>query len=167
MAVSFEKGFTAYGMNECLAEYRLVDNSISSNKWKVAKKRGLSTGDRTASFHQSHMVFCSICKNAVKKDYSRRQREKVMKVETKEAIIHVIVATAEWGKDKLRYRRHRLAEFLAAQEETKEVIWVCPAPRPKEMNFSKFIQASGNLLSKTCWRKNVSFRTIYRCLLQA
>lgn len=44
MAVSFKKGFTAYGMNECLAEYRLVNNSISSNKWKAAKKRGLSTG---------------------------------------------------------------------------------------------------------------------------
>ncbi|TWG62417.1 teichuronic acid biosynthesis glycosyltransferase TuaH [Bacillus subtilis J25] len=60
-----------------------------------------------------------------------------MKVETKEAIIHVIVATAEWGKDQLRYRRHRLAEFLAAQEETKEVIWVCPAPRAQGKEFQE------------------------------
>ncbi|MFH0346133.1 glycosyltransferase family 1 protein [Bacillus vallismortis] len=58
-------------------------------------------------------------------------------METKEAIIHVIVATAEWGKDQLRYRRHRLAEFLAAQEETKEVIWVCPAPRTQGNEFQQ------------------------------
>ncbi len=36
-----KRGFTAYGLNECLSEYRLVQNSISSNKWKAAKKRGL------------------------------------------------------------------------------------------------------------------------------
>ncbi|MEC1611948.1 glycosyltransferase family 1 protein [Bacillus mojavensis] len=57
-------------------------------------------------------------------------------METK-AMIHVIVATAEWGKDQLRYRRHRLAEFLAAQEETKEVIWVCPAPRSQRIEFQQ------------------------------
>lgn len=30
-------GFLAYGIPEVLAEYRLVENSISSNKWKAAK----------------------------------------------------------------------------------------------------------------------------------
>ena len=44
-----------------------------------------------------------------------------------DSIIHVIVATGEWGQDGLRYRRHRLAEFLASDPETKEVIWVCPS----------------------------------------
>ena len=44
--------------------------------------------------------------------------------------IHVIVATGEWGQDQLRYRRHRLAEFLAGRKETKEVIWVCPSENP-------------------------------------
>lgn len=33
-----KKGFLAYGIPEVLAEYRLVDNSISSNKWKAAKR---------------------------------------------------------------------------------------------------------------------------------
>lgn len=33
-----KKGFLAYGLPEVLAEYRLVDNSISSNKWKAAKR---------------------------------------------------------------------------------------------------------------------------------
>lgn len=33
-----KKGFLAYGLPEILAEYRLVDNSISSNKWKAAKR---------------------------------------------------------------------------------------------------------------------------------
>ncbi|MGE6630235.1 teichuronic acid biosynthesis protein TuaH [Bacillus sp. NPDC077027] len=49
-----------------------------------------------------------------------------MKVKS-DSIIHVIVATGEWGQDGLRYRRHRLAEFLASDRETKEVIWVCPS----------------------------------------
>src|SRR5690625_291039 len=33
-----KKGFPAYGMPEVLAKYRLVENSISSNKWKAAKQ---------------------------------------------------------------------------------------------------------------------------------
>jgi teichuronic acid biosynthesis glycosyltransferase TuaG len=33
-----KRGFLAYGLPEVLAEYRLVDNSISSNKWKAAKR---------------------------------------------------------------------------------------------------------------------------------
>ncbi|MCX2811065.1 glycosyltransferase [Bacillus sp. ChL18] len=49
-----------------------------------------------------------------------------------ESIIHVIVGAAEWGHDRLRYRRHRLAEFLARQKETKSVIWVCPSPRAND-----------------------------------
>ena len=40
--------------------------------------------------------------------------------------IHVLVATAEWENDQLRYRRHRLAEYLHRQEGTDEVIWLCP-----------------------------------------
>ncbi|WP_445490701.1 teichuronic acid biosynthesis protein TuaH [Niallia sp. 03133] len=45
--------------------------------------------------------------------------------------IHVIVATGEWTGDLLRYRRHRLAEFLLKQQETEEVIWLCPASKNK------------------------------------
>jgi teichuronic acid biosynthesis glycosyltransferase TuaH len=45
--------------------------------------------------------------------------------------IHIIVATGEWDQDDLRYRRHRLAEFLQNQPDTKEVIWVCPTPKKK------------------------------------
>lgn len=33
-----KKGYLAYGLPEILSEYRLVDNSISSNKWKAAKR---------------------------------------------------------------------------------------------------------------------------------
>ncbi|RFU63983.1 teichuronic acid biosynthesis protein TuaH [Peribacillus glennii] len=50
--------------------------------------------------------------------------------------IHVIVATGEWGQDRLRYRRHRLAEFLRALPETKEVIWLCPAPNQSEESLT-------------------------------
>ncbi|MED2941887.1 glycosyltransferase [Bacillus swezeyi] len=33
-----KRGFKAYGLNEPLAEYRIVDTSISRNKWKAAQK---------------------------------------------------------------------------------------------------------------------------------
>lgn len=33
-----KRGFLAYGLPEILAEYRLVGNSISSNKWQAAKR---------------------------------------------------------------------------------------------------------------------------------
>ncbi|KGX87207.1 glycosyltransferase family 2 protein [Pontibacillus litoralis] len=33
-----KRGFLAYGLPEVLSEYRLVSNSISSNKWKAAKQ---------------------------------------------------------------------------------------------------------------------------------
>jgi teichuronic acid biosynthesis glycosyltransferase TuaH len=46
--------------------------------------------------------------------------------------IHIIVATGEWDQDQLRYRRHRLAEYLQNHPETKEVIWLCPTPNQKE-----------------------------------
>nr|WP_155113557.1 glycosyltransferase [Metabacillus mangrovi] len=45
-------------------------------------------------------------------------------------VIHVIVATAEWNKDGLRYRRHRLAEFLKQQPDTQDVYWVHPSESP-------------------------------------
>lgn len=42
--------------------------------------------------------------------------------------IHVIVGAGSWSQDGLRYRRHRLAEFLASCRDTERVIWLCPAP---------------------------------------
>lgn len=33
-----KQGFTAYGLNEILAEYRVGNSSISTNKWKAAQK---------------------------------------------------------------------------------------------------------------------------------
>ncbi len=50
--------------------------------------------------------------------------------------IHIIVATGEWEQDQLRYRRHRLAEFLQKQPETKEVIWLCPTPNQPEKSYT-------------------------------
>jgi len=51
--------------------------------------------------------------------------------------IHIIVATGEWGQDQLRYRRHRLAEYLQKHSDTKEVIWLCPTPIQKEKSCSR------------------------------
>ncbi|WEG12628.1 glycosyltransferase [Pullulanibacillus sp. KACC 23026] len=50
--------------------------------------------------------------------------------------IHVIVATGEWEQDRLRYRRHRLAEYLQGHDHTEEVIWLCPAPPKQETQSS-------------------------------
>lgn len=41
-------------------------------------------------------------------------------------IIHLIVAPSGWNEDSLKYRRHRLAEYLFKQKETAEVIWFYP-----------------------------------------
>lgn len=47
--------------------------------------------------------------------------------------IHILVATREWEGDHLRYRRHRFAEYLQKDEDTHEVIWLCPSSlQPKE-----------------------------------
>ncbi|MFT8320303.1 MAG: glycosyltransferase [Bacillus sp. (in: firmicutes)] len=45
--------------------------------------------------------------------------------------IHVVVATGEWTRDSLRYRRHRLAEYLQKQQDTEEVIWLYPSSKDK------------------------------------
>ncbi|MDQ0818587.1 teichuronic acid biosynthesis glycosyltransferase TuaG [Bacillus pumilus] len=63
-----KRGFTAYGMSEPLSEYRIVGNSISSNKWKAAKK----TWFVYREIEQLHFVKASWCfmhyaTNAVKK----------------------------------------------------------------------------------------------------
>lgn len=54
----------------------------------------------------------------------------------KQKTVHVIVAAGEWGHDGLRYRRHRLAEYLKQQPETQEVIWLCPSPHITEDVYS-------------------------------
>lgn len=51
--------------------------------------------------------------------------------------VHVIVATGEWEQDQLRYRRHRLAEFLQRHPDTKEVIWLCPTPAKEGESFKR------------------------------
>jgi len=55
---------------------------------------------------------------------------------SKRKTVHVIVAAGEWEQDGLRYRRHRLAEFLQKQPETKDVIWLCPSPHITEDAYS-------------------------------
>lgn len=51
--------------------------------------------------------------------------------------IHIIVATGEWELDQLRYRRHRLADYLQKHPETKEVIWLCPTPNQKKTSHTR------------------------------
>jgi teichuronic acid biosynthesis glycosyltransferase TuaH len=58
------------------------------------------------------------------------------KVASNRETIHVIVAAGEWEHDGLRYRRHRLAEYLQKQPETKDVVWLCPSPQITEDAYS-------------------------------
>ncbi|WP_394356249.1 teichuronic acid biosynthesis protein TuaH [Bacillus changyiensis] len=71
-------------------------------------------------------------KTQLRKDYNG----KVMNVKA-DKVIHIVVATGEWGQDQLRYRRHRLAEFLAQQKATKQVIWVCPSEKVSSDSFTQ------------------------------
>ncbi|GHH99505.1 teichuronic acid biosynthesis protein TuaH [Neobacillus kokaensis] len=50
--------------------------------------------------------------------------------------VHIIVATGKWEQDQLRYRRHRLAEFLQHQPDTEKVIWLCPTPKEEENSYT-------------------------------
>ncbi|MDA1476574.1 teichuronic acid biosynthesis protein TuaG [Bacillus changyiensis] len=63
-----KRGFKAYGLNKPLAEYRIVNNSISRNKWKAAQK----TWYVYREIERLHLVKATWCfvhyaKNAVKK----------------------------------------------------------------------------------------------------
>ncbi|ALC82511.1 MULTISPECIES: teichuronic acid biosynthesis protein TuaG [Bacillus] len=63
-----KRGFKAYGLNESLAIYRIVENSISRNKWKAAQK----TWFVYREIEHLHLLKASWCfihyaKNAVKK----------------------------------------------------------------------------------------------------
>ncbi|PAE33853.1 glycosyl transferase [Bacillus velezensis] len=63
-----KRGFTAYGLNECLSEYRLVQNSISSNKWKAAKKTWFVYREiERLHFIKASWCFMQYAKNAVLK----------------------------------------------------------------------------------------------------
>lgn len=51
--------------------------------------------------------------------------------------IHVVVAAGEWNQDRLRYRRHRLAQFLKGEPDTQEVIWLCPSPQKHDLKVTQ------------------------------
>ena len=44
----------------------------------------------------------------------------------KENNLHVIVASSGCEQDKLKYRHHRVCEFLRQREETKNIYWIIP-----------------------------------------
>jgi len=65
--------------------------------------------------------------------------------------VHVVVAPFDWHHDGLRYRRHRLAEYLSRREEVGAVVWVSPVTasprRPFEiLKVRKEIKKSGSNL---------------------
>lgn len=64
------KGTTAYCLQEILAEYRIVQNSASSNKLKVAKKMwAVYRKSEKIPFIKSLWYFSGYATNAVKKHY--------------------------------------------------------------------------------------------------
>ena len=64
------KGIYAHCLQETLAEYRIVGNSASSNKLKVAKKMwNVYRNSEKISTWKSAIYFCNYAFNAVKKHY--------------------------------------------------------------------------------------------------
>lgn len=81
-------------------------------------------------------------------------------------MIHVIVATAEWGKDQLRYRRHRLAEFLVKPGRNKgSHLGLSGSAHPKDRISASTIRHPSIRRKGLAAKENVSLRTIYRCVL--
>jgi len=66
--------------------------------------------------------------------------------------MHLMVASLKWDKPSIRYRRHRLAEYLLAQADTKALVWVYPVSatpkKPKSYFEAKNIMRSNPYNSK-------------------
>lgn len=63
-----KRGFNAYGMNESLAIYRIVENSISRNKWKAAQKTWFVYREiEQLNLLKASWCFFHYAKNAIKK----------------------------------------------------------------------------------------------------
>lgn len=89
-----------------------------------------------------------------------------MKVETKEAIIHVIVATAEWGKRPIEIQKAPAGRIFSCSGGNEGSYLGMPGsacPKGKEFQGSPFWHQAIRC-QRPAAEKNVSFRTIYRCL---
>jgi teichuronic acid biosynthesis glycosyltransferase TuaH len=65
--------------------------------------------------------------------------------------IHLIINSSSWLHPKVRYRRHRLAEYLMKQEDTDDVIWAYPSgatPRHpgSYLRLSKLVMSNPSIL---------------------
>lgn len=49
------------------------------------------------------------------------------------SVTHVIVGPANWNPEKIRYRRHRLTEYICNQNSAGKVIWVYPVSATPRM----------------------------------
>lgn len=59
-------------------------------------------------------------------------------------IVHIIISPTPWNLDNVKYRRHRLADFLANQKETERILWVYPVSATPRKPVS-YIQAHKRL----------------------
>lgn len=68
-----KKGYTAYGIQEPLAKYRVSGNSLSANKLKVAKGTWkMYQETQQLKFYKTCYFFCFYVLNAVKKRVLKR-----------------------------------------------------------------------------------------------
>ncbi|MDT8860336.1 glycosyltransferase [Alkalihalobacillus sp. MEB130] len=49
-------------------------------------------------------------------------------MEIKQTDVHFIISPSPWEQDPLQYRRHRLANYLIKESNTKAVYWIAPKP---------------------------------------
>lgn len=55
------------------------------------------------------------------------------------SIVHFIVSLPPFEND-LKYRRHRLAEFLLNQESTKKIVWIYPTSTISKQDLAAFVK---------------------------
>ncbi|MGG4466542.1 glycosyltransferase [Paenibacillus alvei] len=56
-------------------------------------------------------------------------------------INHYIIAPSSWGEDKLKFRRHRIAEYLLNRKDTNAVYWIYPISVHSSTNLKEYYRS--------------------------
>ncbi len=64
--------------------------------------------------------------------------------------LYVVVSSSSWDKSNVKYRRHRLVEYLNDQDNTNDILWVYPASASlrKPSSYLKAIKVISNNFSE-------------------
>lgn len=69
-------------------------------------------------------------------------------------LVHIIVSSSSWSQAEIKYRRHRLAEYLEQQEDTEDILWVYPvSATPRKLK--SYIKAEKIMQKNPCTRHGI------------